>query len=107
MPRTEKPQRRQRSAPRRQPKKRRWLRLLLFYLFFPIVVWFVAFLIWFNWPELSRLFPKAGEITKSPVKRENKAAPRQTLDKQKAEAVPEKILDEDRRKLEDILKQRQ
>jgi hypothetical protein len=53
------------------------------------------------------LFSKATDKSKAATKRESKIEPRGKTDAKKAEQVPEKILDEDRQKLEDILKRRQ
>ncbi len=88
-------------------KKRSWLRTLFFYLLFPFVVWFVALLVWFYWYDLSRIFTKAADKPKDAVKRESKVEVREKVDSNKPEQVQEKILDEDRRKLDEILKQRQ
>ena len=92
---------------RRQRKKRGWLGTVLFYLLFPLVVWLVAFLVWFYWYDLTRIFSKAVEKPKAAVKRESKIEPREKVDSKKPEQVQENILDEDRQKLEDILKRRQ
>jgi flagellar biosynthesis/type III secretory pathway M-ring protein FliF/YscJ len=112
LPRGAKRQRNQKNAPpagsaRRQRRKRGWLRTILFYLLFPLVVWLVAFLVWFYWHDLTRNFSKAGDKPKDAVKRESKIEAREKVDSKKPEQVREKILDEDRQKLEDILKRRQ
>lgn len=71
------------------------------------MVWLVAFLVWFYWYELSRVFFRAADKPRAAVKSESKIEPVEKVDSKKPEQVQEKILDEDRRKLEDILKQRQ
>jgi flagellar biosynthesis/type III secretory pathway M-ring protein FliF/YscJ len=91
----------------RKRNKRGWLRTALFYLLFPLIIWLVALLIWFYWYDLTRIFTKAADKPKDAVKREGKIEPREKIDSNKPEQVQEKILDEERRKLEDILKQRQ
>ena len=91
----------------RKRKKRNWLRTALFYLLFPLVVWLAAVLLWFLWSDLTGPFFKAADKPKAAVKRESKIEAREKTDSKKPEPVQEKILDEDRRKLEDILKQRQ
>ena len=88
-------------------KKRSWLRTLLFYLLFPLIVWFIAFIIWFYWHDLTRLFSRAEEKSKPATKIETKHEKRDKPEAPAANRSQEKILDEDRRKLEDILKQRQ
>ena len=106
LPRTAKRQRDQRNAPRRR-KKRAWLRTILFYLFFPLIVWLVGFLLWFYWHDLTRLFSKAEEKPKAARSIETKQERQGQADPVGPKSSQEKILDEDRKKLEDILKQRQ
>jgi hypothetical protein len=87
-----------------QRKQRRtsWSRRALFYIFFPLVVWGIAFLVWFYWYDLRRVGkqdytdrPKAaGDSDSEPKERPAKIRPQ------------EKIQEEDRKKLEDIIKRR-
>lgn len=84
----------------RKRKKRSWLRTLLFFILFPLIVWLIAFLLWFYWRELSVLFKRDSAPVNAPARvRERGEAP-------PAKRPPEKILDEDRKKLEEILKRR-
>ena len=81
-------------------KKRKigWLTKLLFFIFTPLIIWFLAFLIWFYWNDLAKSVtankgkpqpaPKATRQAEPPVKK----------------SADEKILDEDREKLDEILK---
>jgi hypothetical protein len=87
-----------------QKKKQRRSRgrTLLFYIIFPLIVWFVAFLVWFYWYDLRNLFVRDQEPKAHP-----KAA-RQLDRGDKAERSPakrsqEKIFDEERKKLGDII----
>ncbi len=90
---------------RKKQKKRSWIPTVLFYLLFPPAIWAIAFVLWFYWYDLERLFSKP------------EVKPRQTTGqvetKQETHAKPEapptgspqeKILDEDRKKLNEILK---
>ena len=86
----------------KKQKKRRWLRNLLLFIFTPIIIWILAFLVWFFWRDIVELFDKKGSAKPPPgvsrgaeknqLRRENKSQ--------------EKIPDEDRRKLDEILKNR-
>ena len=96
-------------ARRKQPKKR-WLRRLVFFIGFPVIVWFAAFFLWFYWYDLSRWFaddtprrqtPKAARVRENGERLEGVAA-----DRPKSERPQEKIFEDDRQKLEDILKRR-
>ena len=86
----------------RNRKKRSWLRTPLFYILFPLVVWFVAFLLWFYWRDVSAWFSKGA----APVNPPARVQPRERSDTAPTKRAPEKILEEDRRKLDEILKRR-
>ena len=90
---------------RRKQGKRSWRKLLLF-LITPFVVWLIAFVIWFYWHGVRDLFaPEAAQVKAKP-------APAQRTEKDERRERPpespaqEKILDEERRQLDDILKRR-
>jgi hypothetical protein len=90
-----------------QKKKRRgrWGERALFYILFPLVVWGVAFLVWFYWYDLKKLVAKESSYTDRPkaVRQNDGGEPEKRPAKNRA---PEKLLDEDRRQLEDIIKRR-
>jgi hypothetical protein len=86
----------------RKRKKRSWLGTLLFYILFPLIVWLVAFLLWFYWCDVSAWLSKGDAPPNPPVR----VKPRERSDTAPAERPPEKILEEDRRKLDEILKRR-
>jgi len=91
----------------RKPRPRRsWLKTVLFFLLFPLVVWFVAFLTWFYWYNLVGIFSQAEDKTKAAPKNEISQERREKSPPPPAKASAEKILDEERQKLDDILKQR-
>jgi cytoskeletal protein RodZ len=75
--------------------KRSWLRLLLFFILTPFITWALAFLIWFYWYEITGR-------DKTPPTKANKEFERPTKPSDKS--AQERIGEEDRRKLEDILK---
>jgi hypothetical protein len=83
----------------RKRKKRSWFKTLLIYTSVPLVVWLIAAVLWFYWPEISASFAPASEPHR-PVAKSNRSEPAG------AKPAREKILDEDRKKLEDILKRR-
>jgi len=88
-------------------KKRSWLRSLLFYIFFPLFIWFVAFLVWFYWYDLTRLLSGGSDNSKAAAKTSRKLDKSEKADAPPANRPQEKILEEDRKSLEDILKRRQ
>gem|GEM_PF-3063185 len=113
-----------------QPKSP-WLRRFLQFVIIPLFIWLLAFLIWFNWASIEKLFgranledgparkakskteklekpEKAGKAetaapTEEPSKPERAEPPRPPVQQRPSEPK-EKILDEDRKRLEDILK---
>jgi hypothetical protein len=98
----------QRSAgvARKPRQRRRWLRTVLFFLFFPLIVWFAAFLIWFYWYNIVGRFSDAERKTQAVPEIETRSERREKAQSAPAKAPAEKILDEDRQKLDDILKRR-
>lgn len=85
-------------AQKRRKKKSGWLRAALLFVFVPLFVWALAFLIWFNWTDFNN-FGKKTPATNPSTQVERPS-------KQTEKPPPEKILEEDRKKLEEILKRR-
>ena len=71
--------------------------MLLFFILTPLVVWFLAFLIWFYWNDLNGLFGRGDKIPQAGKEVERSGKP---SDK----TAQERIGEEDRRKLDEILK---
>jgi hypothetical protein len=90
----------------RQRRKRSWIKRLLVYIFVPLSVWLIAFVIWFYWYDFRELFVKDQEM-------KNRPKATRPLDKDekavqgRAKRPPEKIFDEERKKLDDIIKRQQ
>jgi cytoskeletal protein RodZ len=90
-------------AQKRKKKKGR-LKTLLFFILTPLIVWLLAFLIWFYWNPITRLLNKG--------KDQSKTRPKATrnIDKSERSNTPaekrgqEQILDEERKKLDEILR---
>jgi hypothetical protein len=80
-------------------KKRKigWLKKLLFFIFTPFIIWLLAFAIWFYWNDTKSSTANKGKTQTTPkATRQAEPPAKQSAD--------EKILDEDREKLEEILK---
>ena len=93
-------------AQKKKPKKTSWVKIALLYIFVPIIIWFLAFVAWLYWDDIAKLFFKDSGRERNVPRASRK------LEKSDKETTPskrpqEKILDDDRKKLEDILKQRQ
>lgn len=120
------------QAKKKKPKRSPWLKRFLLFVFVPLFVWFLAFLIWFNWNSVAKLFNKANLDDRPPAKTNSRKSERlnktetsepsektsrpQGPDKpenvepprppaeQKPAQTKERILDEDRKRLEELLK---
>ena len=84
---------------KKKKRKLGWFRKLLLFICTPLIIWFLAFLIWFYWNDLNGL---SSRHNRTPGTRAEKPVDRPT--KQSDKTAQERIGEEDRRKLEDILK---
>jgi hypothetical protein len=80
---------------KKRKRKGSWLKKLLFFVLTPLAVWTLALLIWFYWYEITGR-------DKTPPAKANKEFERPTKPSDKS--AQERIGEEDRRKLEEILK---
>jgi hypothetical protein len=87
---------------RKTKKTHRWFRSLVLFVATPIIIWILAFFIWFFWRDIAKFFDKRGPAKTPPgVSRgAEKIQPRRENKSQ------EKIPEEDRKKLDEILKNR-
>ena len=93
------------AAHRRRKKNRGWLIKLLLFVSIPLIVWFAAFLMWFYWSSLSALFTGAKKQEAKPVtKGSSPVQPSKNAENPPAKQPQERILEQDRKKLDDILK---
>ena len=90
-------------AQKKKAKKRSWLKTALIYLFVPLTIWFLGFVLWLYWDSIAGLWSKDKAPERTPAR-----ASRAKENTEKAPAKPpqEKILDDDRKQLDDILKRR-
>ena len=93
-------------AQKKKAKKTSRLKTSLFYILVPVAVWTLAFIAWLYWDSVTKMFSTDSGREQSAPRAARKL---DNADKSTAptKRSPEKILDEDRKKLEDILKQRQ
>jgi hypothetical protein len=84
---------------KKRKRKTTWLKTLLFFILTPLIVWTLAFLIWLYWYNITA-FSSQQDKTSTPGV--NKEVDRTTKPSDKS--AQERIGEEDRRKLEEILK---
>ena len=89
---------------RKKQRKKSWLRALVLFLVVPLAVWLIALLIWFFWYELKSPFTEDApiQVIPKPARQSEKNDRRE----RRSEQPQEKIFEEDRKELQDILKQR-
>jgi hypothetical protein len=89
-------------VPQKRKRTTRRLKKLLLFIGTPIVIWLAAFVAWLRWIDIVALFNRPGAAPKASVSRAREEAnPAKTG---RAEASPEKISEQERRELEQILK---
>jgi len=85
-------------AQKKRKKKTRWLRILLFLILTPLIVWGLAFVVWLYWRDGTTTVDQ-GNKTPPPQANRPIERPSKAPDK----APRERINEQDRRKLEEIL----
>jgi hypothetical protein len=91
---------------RKKRKKHSWRRTLLVFAVTPLAVWFIALLIWFFWYDITRLLSPTGSATPPAANSAPSEQGARDWELQPAKPSREHIPEEDRRKLDDILKRR-
>jgi hypothetical protein len=84
----------------KRKRKRNRLRSLLLFVLTPVLVWVLAFVAWIYWDSITPLFRQEVTPSKTRPKTAPKIDQRETADN----GVKERISDEERKKLDEILK---
>lgn len=90
-------------AQKKKAKKKSWLKTALIYIFVPLSIWFFAFVLWLYWDSVTGLFSKDKAPERSPAR---PSRTREKTEKPAANPPQEKILDDDRKQLDEILKRK-
>ncbi len=80
--------------------------MLLILVVTPLVVWFLAFLIWFFWHEITRNLAPGKTATRPGISAPRDEEPAKDRQPQPIPPPRENIAEEDRKKLDDILQRR-
>jgi hypothetical protein len=92
-------------ARKKKRQKTTWLRALLLFVIGPVIIWACAFVLWLYWDDLNHRFrPNAARPAAPAPARPSKT--NEDRERPSGPAPQERIFDEDRKKLEEILKQR-
>jgi hypothetical protein len=92
-------------ARKKKRPKGTWFRALLLFVIGPILIWICGFFLWLYWDDLNRLL-NPNEISRTGPQ---PAGPAKTKEDREHPVVPapqERIFDEERKQLEEILKRR-
>jgi len=87
---------------RKKSRTRSWLSKLLLFILTPILIWVFAFVIWFFWRDITRLF-EGVDRSKAPAGDSRRGG---KMTAPRGNKAQEKIPEEDRRQLDEILKNR-
>jgi hypothetical protein len=85
-------------AQKKRKKKTRWLRILLFLILTPLIVWSLSFVLWLYWRDVTA---PVDPRDKTPVPQASRPIEQPT--KAPDKAPRERINEQDRKKLEQIL----
>ena len=90
----------------KKKKRRRSTKTLLLFIVTPLLIWAVAFLLWLYWYDIRAGFNNPQSNPKSPRNSATPAQPSPSRSRAGKNRTEEKISDEDRKKLEEILEKR-
>jgi hypothetical protein len=91
---------------RKKKKAHRWRRTLLIFILTPLAVWCLAFLIWLFWYDVAGVIMPGKTATRQGTTASRNGERAKSRELQGAKPVQENIPDEDRKKLDEILKRR-
>jgi hypothetical protein len=83
-----------------------WLKSIVIFVFTPLAIWFIAFVLWFYWYDLTRLLGIAGDTPRPVSKALQNQEPGGGAEHERHPGPSETILPEERKQLEDILRER-
>jgi hypothetical protein len=91
---------------KKKRRKTRSTKTLLLFIVTPLLIWAVAFLFWLYWYDIKAAFDNSQSKSKSPRNSATPAEPSPNRSRAGNNRTEEKISDEDRKKLEEILEKR-
>jgi hypothetical protein len=89
---------------KRKRRKRSWVRTILFFVLTPLIVWALAFLGWLYWNDLAKSLTPGKDHPGPAAKTLRKLEKDEIRDRWDETRPKEKILDADRKKLDDIIR---
>ena len=88
----------------RKSRKGNRVKRILFFVLAPLIVWAVAFLVWLYWNDFEKNLTPAGDDSRPAAKAVPKLEKDDTLGRSDERRPKEKILEEDRKKLDEIIR---
>jgi hypothetical protein len=89
---------------KKKRRKRSWVKVILLFVLTPLGVWALAFLVWLYWNNIAKNLTPAGDHPKPAAKAVPKLEKDDAPGRSDESRSKEKILEEDRKKLDDIIR---
>jgi 4-amino-4-deoxy-L-arabinose transferase-like glycosyltransferase len=89
---------------KRKRRKRSRARIILLFVLTPLIVWALAFLVWLYWNDIAKNLTPARDSSNPAAKAVPKLEKDDTRGRSDETRPKEKILDEDRKKLDEIIR---
>jgi hypothetical protein len=90
---------------KRKRRKRSAAKTILLFVLAPLIVWGLAFLVWLYWHEITRSLAPSNDHPQPPANSLRKLNKDDRGTRSDEEGAREKILDTDRKKLDEIIRQ--
>ena len=92
------------NVAKRKRKKSNRLKTILLFVLAPLIVWALALLVWLYWNEIAKNLTPARDYPKPAAKAVPQLEKNDTRGRSDETRPKEKILDEDRKKLDEIIR---
>ena len=92
------------TVARRKRRKRSAVKIILLFVLTPLVVWALAFLIWLYWHEVAKSLSPGEDRPEPAAKTLRKMDKEESRSRSNVIRAKEKILDADRKKLDEIIR---
>ncbi|HET7393695.1 MAG TPA: hypothetical protein VFK25_07880 [Candidatus Binatia bacterium] len=89
---------------RRKSSKRNWAKPILLFVLTPLIIWALAFVVWLYWNEIAKSLAPVEDHSEPAAKTLRKLNKDESRSRSNETGAKEKILDADRRKLDEIIR---
>jgi hypothetical protein len=89
---------------KRKRSKRRWAKPILLFVLTPLIIWALAFVVWLYWNEIAKSLAPGEHHPEPAAKTLRKLNKDESRSRSNETRAKEKILDADRKKLDEIIR---